>query len=158
MGWAAGAYRPVKRRGGYLGGARPDHKAGQGSEVGVTVEETVDYGVSDKRLIIIESEFAGALQVMKREGNILSRVLRDGWDRGNLATLTKNSPARATGACISIIGHITSTELKAYFDRTEMANGFGNRFLFACVRRAGLLPHGGTLSDTDVAKRAHQIR
>ena len=65
---------------------------------GVTVEEAVDHGVSDKRLMIIESEFAGALQVMKREGNILSRVLRDGWDRGNLATLTKNSPARATGA------------------------------------------------------------
>jgi hypothetical protein len=125
---------------------------------GVSVEETVDHGVSDKRLMIIESEFAGALQVMKREGNILSRVLRDGWDRGNLATLTKNSPARATGACISIIGHITSTELKAYFDRTEMANGFGNRFLFACVRRAGLLPHGGTLSDEVVATLAYQIR
>src|SRR5436190_22449587 len=108
--------------------------------------------------MIIESEFAGALRVMQREGNILSRILRDGWDRGNLATLTKNSPARATGACISIIGHITATELKAYFDRTEMANGFGNRFLFACVRRSRLLPFGGALSDADVAKLAYEIR
>jgi hypothetical protein len=75
-----------------------------------------------------------------------------------LATLTKNSPARATGACISVIGHITSTELKADFDRTEMANGFGNRFLFACVRRARMLPFGGALLEEDVAKLAYEIR
>src|ERR1700704_3764990 len=125
---------------------------------GVSVEETVDHGVSDKRLMIIESEFAGALQVMKREGNILSRVLRDGWDRGNLATLTKNSPARATGSCISVIGHITATELRTYFDRTEMANGFGNRFLFACGRRSKFLPFGGTLHEGDVLALAYQIR
>ena len=108
--------------------------------------------------MIIESEFAGALRVMQREGNILSRILRDGWDRGNLATLTKNSPARATGSCISVIGHITATELRTYFDRTEMANGFGNRFLFACVRRSKFLPFGGTLNEGDVLALAYQIR
>ena len=71
------------------------------------VEVEVDPGVTDKRLYILESEFAGALAVMKRGGNTLSRVIRDGWDRGDLATLTKNSPARATGAHISIVGHIS---------------------------------------------------
>jgi len=58
--------------------------------------------------MILESESAGALRVMQRDGNILSRALRDAWDRGDLATLTKNSPARATKACTSIIGHITA--------------------------------------------------
>ena len=125
---------------------------------GITTEEIVDHGVADKRLMVIESEFAGTLRVMQREGNILSRILRDGWDRGNLATLTKNSPARATGACISITGHITSTELRAYFDRTEMANGFGNRFLFACIRRSKFLPFGGALLEADIATLAYQIR
>jgi hypothetical protein len=124
----------------------------------MTVEETIDQGVSDKRLMIIESEFAGALRVMQREGNILSRILRDAWDRGNLATLTKNSPARASGSCISVIGHITATELRTYFDRTEMANGFGNRFLFTCVRRSKFLPFGGALDDADVLTLAYQIR
>jgi hypothetical protein len=113
----------------------------------VMVEEIVDSGVSDKRLMILESEFAGALRVMQREGNILSRVLRDAWDRGDLATMTKNSPARSTGACISIVGHITATELRECLDKTEMANGFANRFLFACVRRSKLLPFGGDLSE-----------
>src|SRR5262249_20157432 len=95
-----------------------------------------DSGVSDKRLMVVESEFANVLRVIGREGNTLSRVIRDAWDRGSLATMTKNSPAKATGAHISIIGHITAEELKRYLPRTEMANGFANRFIFACVKRS----------------------
>jgi hypothetical protein len=44
---------------------------------------------------------------------------------------------------ISIISHITIAELREALDRTAMANGYANRFLFACVRRGQLLPHGG---------------
>jgi hypothetical protein len=132
-------------------------KEGKGANA-TMVEETADAGIEDKRLLVIESEFAGALRVMQREGNILSRVLRDAWDRGELATMTKNSPARATGACVSIIGHITSAELRECLDRTEMANGFGNRFLFACVRRSKFLPFGGDLREADVVAMAAQIR
>jgi hypothetical protein len=121
-------------------------------------EETVDDGITDKRLMIVETEFAGALRVMRREGNILSRLLRDAWDRGNLATLTKNSPARATGACVSIVGHITSTELRSSLDQTEMANGFANRFLFACVRRSQLLPFGGSLDDGAISEMVGWIK
>jgi hypothetical protein len=124
----------------------------------IMVEETIDAGIADKRLLIIESEFAGALRVMQREGNILSRVLRDSWDRGDLATMTKNSPARATGALISLIGHITAAELRECLDRTEMANGFGNRFLFACVRRSKFLPFGGILSQAAVNTMAAKVR
>jgi hypothetical protein len=132
-------------------------KEGKGANA-TMVEETVDAGVDDKRLLIVESEFAGVLRVMQREGNILSRVLRDAWDRGDLASMTKNSPARADGACISVIGHITAAELRECLDRTEMANGFGNRFLFACARRSKLLPFGGSLTEDDVRAMAAEIR
>src|SRR5262249_15896354 len=125
-------------------------KEGKGAQANM-VEEEIDPGVSDKRLLVAESEFAGGLRVMGREGNILSRVLRDAWDRGDLGTMTKNSPARATGACISVIGHITQTELRQCLDKTEMANGFGNRILFACVRRSKRLPFGGNLKDHELA-------
>ena len=107
--------------------------------------ELVDAGVDDKRLVILEAEFAGALTVMRRHGNILSRVVRDAWDGRDLAVLVKNKPTRASGAHISIVGHITADELQASLDRTSMANGYANRFLFACVHRARLLPHGGDL-------------
>ena len=59
------------------------------------------------------------------------------------ATITKHSPTRATRPFISIIGHITADELRQALDHTSMANGYANRFLFACVKRSKLLPHGG---------------
>ena len=77
------------------------------------VEEVVDPGVSDKRLMVTEPEFAGALTVMERHGNTLSPVIRNAWDGLRLQTLTKNSPLKADGTHISIVGHITETELQA---------------------------------------------
>jgi hypothetical protein len=112
------------------------------------VEELVDAGVSDKRLLLDEREFFRALAVLKREGSILSGVIRDAWDCAErLATLTKHSPTRATQPFISIVGHITADELRQALDHTSMANGYANRFLFACVRRSKLLPHGGGLDE-----------
>ena len=108
--------------------------------------ELSDPGIADKRLMLDEREFFQALAVMKRQGNTLSRVIRDAWDcRPVMRTLTKNSPAKATDAYISIIGHITAFELQECLDHTSMANGYANRFLFACVHRSKKLPHGGRL-------------
>jgi hypothetical protein len=45
--------------------------------------------------------------MMQRDGNILSVTIRDAWDKGDLHPLTKTSRIKATGAHISIIGHIT---------------------------------------------------
>jgi hypothetical protein len=102
--------------------------------------ELVDAGVDDKRLMILEAEFAGPLTVTRRHGNILSRVVRDAWDGRDLAVLVKNKPTRASGAHISIVGHITADELRTSLDRTSMANGYANRFLFACVPPRPLAP------------------
>jgi hypothetical protein len=73
---------------------------------------------------------------MSREGNILSPILRQAWDTGDLHSLTKTNPIRATDAHISIIGHITKDELLRYLGDIEMANGYANRFLWALVRRS----------------------
>jgi hypothetical protein len=105
-----------------------------------------DAGVDDKRLLILETEFGNVLRVLEREGNNLSAMLRQAWDHGTLATLTR-SPLRATGAHISIIGHITADELIALLSEIDQANGLANRFLWLCVRRSKLLPHGGRALD-----------
>jgi hypothetical protein len=71
--------------------------------------------------------------------------------------MTKNSPAKATGAHVSIIGHITVDELRGSLDRTAMANGVANRFLWLMVRRAQMLPFGGALDEetiTDLGRRS----
>jgi hypothetical protein len=106
-------------------------------------EVEADPGVDDKRLLVFEPEFANVLKQTERQGNILSAVIRQAWDSGSLRTLTKNNPARATGAHISLIGHITCEELRRYLSTTEIANGFGNRFLWVCVDRSKALPEGG---------------
>ena len=51
-------------------------------------------GVTDKRLLVVEQEFARTIRVMGREGNPLSAVMRQAWDSGNLNTMTKNSRPR----------------------------------------------------------------
>ena len=69
--------------------------------------EVVDAGVADKRLLVVETEWATVLTRIARDGNSLSAVVRDAWDHGNLSTLTKHDPLKATGAHVSIIGHVT---------------------------------------------------
>lgn len=120
-------------------------------------EQIIDPGVSDKRLMITESEFAGTLTVMERPGNNLSPNIRNAWDGQPLQTMTKNSPLKATGAHVSIVGHITRDELRARMTRTDMANGFANRFLFALVRRSKELPFGGHLDDAAMIDLANRV-
>jgi hypothetical protein len=114
--------------------------------------QVIDEGVADKRLLIMQPEFGGALQVMRREGSILSAVLRDAWDGRDLATLVRHSPVRATAPHISVIGHITRAELCNLLDQISIANGLGNRFLFGCVQRKRVLPFGGALSSETLGK------
>lgn len=120
--------------------------------------QVADEGVTDKRLLVVESEFAQCLRVIGREGNTLSVVVRNAWDTGELGTLVKNAPARATGAHISIIGHITKDEALRYLDRTEAANGFGNRFLWVCARRSKILPEGGHVPEQAIQAFTPRLR
>jgi hypothetical protein len=121
-------------------------------------EVCIDKGEPDKRFLALSTEFAGVLRMMARAGNSLSPVVRDAWDRSTLRTLTKSEPLTATGAHISQIGHCTADELRRYLDATEAANGFANRYLFVCVRRARLLPDGGGYIDWEpFAHRLNEI-
>lgn len=82
-----------------------DKRTGQGEWV---VE---DPGIEDKRLFILDEEFASALSCTKREGNTLSTIIRGGWDSGDIDPLTKTTKIKATGAHIGICTHITLAEL-----------------------------------------------
>jgi hypothetical protein len=108
-------------------------------------EVIVDHGAADKRLMVVETEFARALQAMQRDGATLNSIVRQAFDGGLLRSLTKGFPYQATGAHISIIGHITSQELHKLLASTDLANGFTNRFLWVACRRMKLLPFGGQL-------------
>lgn len=117
-----------------------------------------DPGIKDKRLLVVEGELSQGLKVLRREGNTLSPVLRNAWDGRDLSTMVRHSPLKATEPHISVLGHITSTELLKHVVESETANGFANRFLWAVVRRSKKLPFGGELDKVDMAPVVRKIR
>jgi len=100
----------------------------------------VDPGIADKRLFVLDEEFAGVMANTKREGNTLSMVIRSAWDSGNLDPLTKTSKTTATGAHVGWVSHVTLEELHRKLDETEAFNGFANRIIWPCARRAKTVP------------------
>jgi len=158
------AQRPVTMKSGLSSGEGliwcvrdPITKRDRNKRTGEIEEHLADDGVEDKRLLVVEGEFSHALRVVGREHNTLAAVIREAWDRGALSTLTKNSPAKATGAHLCIIGHITPEELRRDLDRTDAASGFGNRFLWVGAKRSKLLPDGGSLDESSLGQMADEL-
>ncbi len=121
-------------------------------------KKNADPGVSDKRLLVIEPEFANVLRVCKRNGNTLSATIRQLWDTGNVRNLTKQDPIIVTGGHVSIIGHITGNELREFLATLDQSNGFANRFLWLVVRRSKKLPLGGNLAPSVMGPLADRLR
>ncbi len=105
----------------------------------------LDPGVDEKRLLLVEEDFAPALRRLARRGSTLSAMLRSAWDKGELQLMIKSRSTRATGAQLSLIGHLTPEELRSCLPPSEIAGGFANRFLWACVSRSRYLPEGEPL-------------
>jgi hypothetical protein len=99
-----------------------------------------DPGVADKRLQMMEDEFGRFLMIASRVGNTLSSMTRKAWDAKNwLYTEGKIAPEKATGAHISLIGHITKSELLKCIQEVENQNGFSNRILWIASYRREII-------------------
>jgi Protein of unknown function (DUF3987) len=120
--------------------------------------ELVHQGAKDKRLLIVEEEFSRPLRVMERNNNTLAAVLRQAWDGDRLSILTREDPIKASGAIVSIIGHVTQEELKAELTEVNTANGLGNRFLWPLVSRSRSLPFGGDDCSGGIIEIATRLR
>ncbi len=112
----------------------------------------------DKRLLVVEPEFARVLQVAERPSNIISAVIRQAWDDGTLRILTKKDPVCATNAHVSLIAHVTKPELRRCMTATSIANGFANRMLWTCALRSKTLPDGGQIEDVNFAGVFQKLR
>jgi hypothetical protein len=132
--------------------------SGEGLIAEVADDGENESATGEKRKLIVESEFAQVMKVLAREGNTLSPVIRNAWDGRTLQTMAKNSPLRATGAHIGIVGHITKQELLRHITATELANGFFNRFMVVAVQRSKTLPFGGRLGGEELERVREQVR
>jgi hypothetical protein len=112
----------------------------------------------DKRLLVVESEFARILAVSKREGSTLSSLLRQGWDGDRLQVRSRAGTAIASGAHLVVLGHITKAELLARVAESDVYGGLLNRFLIVSAHRSKLLPGGGNLDESELAELARSFR
>lgn len=133
-------------------------KGGLASGEGIVAElkDLEEEAPKDKRLFLMEGELAQALHVMGKNGNTLSATLRNGWDSGFLNNMSKGDPARASNCHISLVGHITRTELQALLTANDANNGFANRVLWVHSARTRLLPEGG--EDLNFTIEANTLR
>lgn len=90
----------------------------------------------DRRLLVHEAEFSKLLNVIERQGNTLSGVVRDLYDCVPVSVVTRQNKLRASHHHVVIIGHITATELRQQLTDVMVGNGFANRFLLVATRRA----------------------
>ena len=115
-----------------------------------------DEGVSDKRLLIVEPEYASVLTRMRREGNTLGQTLRDAFDCRDLRTLTrKHNKLTATGPHIVVVGHITPGEFRATLKDSDLSGGSVNRLLICLSRRSRLHSRLGNISAAILAEAAN---
>jgi hypothetical protein len=113
---------------------------------------------TDRRLLLLSEEFAAVLQVLGRETGQLSPLLRCAWDGGDLCAHDGHHPVQATAAHLSIIGHVTQSELAHHINRTQSHNGFANRCLWTSVRRTRSLPEGDSLPAKQHSAIAAELR
>jgi hypothetical protein len=121
-------------------------------------EQVTDPGVVDKRLLCVEGELGQALQCAGRDGNTLSPIIRLAWDGAELRVMTRGARGECAEPHISIIGHITNTELQTRLTTNDAANGFANRFMWVGVARSKCLPFGGTINLARLEELAERTR
>ena len=73
-----------------------------------------------KPFLSLEPEFAKVLRHMEQQGNILGATLRDAWDGKNLCINTKNEPVEARDNHLSVVSHITQTELSNVLNQSDI--------------------------------------
>lgn len=96
--------------------------------------------IEDKRLWVVESEFANVLHQGRRDGNTLSAALRDCWDGVDLKPATKSNRLYASDPHVCLSGAISPGELTGLMSTRELTNGFANRFLMIWAERSRILP------------------
>jgi hypothetical protein len=120
-------------------------------------DKNFDEGVPDKRLLIVEPEFASVLAKGARQGSSLMQILREAWDGSTLRSAArKSNKLRATDPHITVIGHVTPGEFRSKLTSGEVDGGTVNRLLMVLSRRSKELPDGGNLPD-DVRDRGARL-
>lgn len=115
-------------------------------------KKTIDKGVVEKEVILVEEEFSKLIKVSKRESNTVSEVLRTAFDSDDLQSISKEQPAKATAPLISLIGHITKEEFLQVYNVVDKSNGLFNRILWCHSARTNVIPTPKNFDEIDFSE------
>jgi hypothetical protein len=123
-------------------------------------EEVVkEFGVEDKRAVVIDEEFNNILNSNAKLNATLGGVLKKSWDGPDeLKVGNATNPYKATDPHISIVGHIITDELLSGLTSLDMMNGFANRFLYTYVERTKDLDEGGEIASLNLDKHIQAFK
>ena len=115
----------------------PEHLGGVSTTEGIVNEIRDDIedangeiikGVQDKRLFILEEEFANVFKKVRKNDSTLSATIRTLFDGKKLEPLIKYNKIGCERPHVVFLGHMTPEELSCEIKSVDIANGFMNRF------------------------------
>jgi hypothetical protein len=114
---------------------------------------------NEKRRVIVEPEFARILQIAHREGNILSVIIRNGFDYAPIVHDTNaHGTVISTGHHLAVLGSITAAELLKLSSELDVHNGWLNRFMFFRSAAVEVLPFGVIVDGDALEAIAAKVR
>jgi hypothetical protein len=111
---------------------------------------------ADPRLLIGENEFGNVLKTVNSENSVYSEVLRNGYDSEKLENRTRGKGHFVIPEGqyhLSLFANITGEELQSLMNKTELYNGFGNRFLYVWAKRSKVVAFSEQQTNADELER-----
>ncbi|HCG5251515.1 TPA: DUF3987 domain-containing protein [Vibrio parahaemolyticus] len=142
------------------------HEGGLSTTEGIVNELRDDYrgkngeivhGNADKRLCVIEEEFASIFIKCRSNNSNLSSTIRKLFDGANLSPLTKHDKISCTNPHVCIVGHITPKEFLDEISGKDLFNGFSNRFLTVLGIPKAVIPFPKALNEATVNELSVQM-
>lgn len=96
--------------------------------------------IEDKRLLVIDEEFASTLAKCSRKDATLSAILRKAWDGRKLDNQTRAEPVAASRPHIVMLSQITPDEFLRKTETVELMNGLINRYMLILSKRNRSVP------------------
>ena len=117
-----------------------------------------DPGALDKRVLCYQAEFGAFLKLASGRENTLSLVVRSLWESGSACSPSKLSPVTVTDGHLTLIGHVTKTELLQLASSVDIQSGLLGRFFLASSRRPRTIVLPKAIRPSDYEDLREQLR
>ncbi len=117
-----------------------------------------DPGADDKRVLCYQAEFGTFLKLASGRENTLSLVVRSLWESGSACSPSKLSPVTVTDGHLTLIGHVTKTELLQLASSVDIQSGLLGRFFIASSRRPRTIVLPKAIRPSDYEDLREQLR